>query len=117
MEAELQSRHLEPRKLKQEMIKICHQMKEDIGLILLSIEEEKVLSFGLNQHIPTTLNRKQSTHGIRIFLPKNYTSHLLEDDVTKLKTKLPNTCEKYNYIKSRINIRELLTLYDKITAL
>ena len=36
MEAELQSKHLEPQKLKREMIKICHQMNQDIGLILLN---------------------------------------------------------------------------------
>ena len=36
MEAELQSKHLERWKLKREMIKICHQMKEDVGLILFN---------------------------------------------------------------------------------
>ena len=36
METELQSKHLERRKLKQEMIKRCHQMTEDIGLILFN---------------------------------------------------------------------------------
>ena len=39
MEAEIQSKPLERRKLKREMIKICNQMKEDIGLILFMVND------------------------------------------------------------------------------
>ena len=34
----------------------------------LSIEEEKALSFGLDQHIPHYFKPQKFTHGIRIFL-------------------------------------------------
>ena len=144
MKAELQSKHLEREKLEREMIKICHQMKEDIDLILfktvnyylnkvvaktliklkrrhekklvnlrqhkrkpygesntlficnivhnyssynLSIQEDKVLSFGLDQHIPTTLNRNNLHTEFECFY-QNITNdilHLSEDDVIKLK--------------------------------
>ena len=67
----------------------------------LSIEEEKAQSFGLDQHIPTTLNRSNLHTELEYFY-KNITndiSHLSEDDVIKLKTKLRQTCEKYSDIK------------------
>ena len=67
----------------------------------LSVEEEKALSFGLDQHIPTTLNRN-NLHTEFEYFYQNIThdiSHLSEDDVSKLKTKLRHTCEKCSDIK------------------
>ena len=57
MEAESQSKHLERQKLKQEMIKICHQIKEHIGLILL----DKV-NYYLNKVIDKTLIKVKHRH-------------------------------------------------------
>ena len=70
----------------------------------LSIEEEKVLSFGLEQHIPTTLNRN-NLHTEFEYFHKNIT-----DDISHLSKNIA-------ILKFRINARELLTPYDEITAL
>ena len=67
----------------------------------LSTKEEKALSFGLDQHIPTALNYN-SLHTEFEYFYQNITndiSHLSEVDVIKLKTKLRHTCEKYSDIK------------------
>ena len=169
MEVELQSKHLERQKLKWEMIKICHQMKEDMGLILLntvnyylnkviaktlikvkhshekklvslrqhkrklygesntlfirstvdnyssynlSIEEDKALSFGLDQHIATTLNGKNLHMEFEYFY-KNITNdilHLSEDDVFKLKRNSVIHAKNVVTLKFCINIRGLLTV-------
>ena len=67
----------------------------------LSIEEERALSFGLDQHIPTTLNRNNLHTKFEYFYQNitNDISNLSEDDVIKLKTKLRHTCKKYSDIK------------------
>ena len=57
MEVRLQSKHLERRKLKREMIKICHQMKEDIGLILFH-----TVNYYLNKVIAKTLIKVKHRH-------------------------------------------------------
>ena len=65
------------------------------------LEEETALSFGLDQHIPTSLNRNNLHTEFEYFYENvtNDISHLSEDDVIKLKTKLHHTCEKYSGIK------------------
>ena len=67
----------------------------------LSIEEGKALSLGLDQHIPTTLNRNNLHTEFEYFYQNitNDISHLSEDDVIELKTKLCHICEKYSDIK------------------
>ena len=67
----------------------------------LPIEEEKASSFGLDQHIPTILNRNNLHTEFEYFYQNitNDISLLSEDDVIKLKTKLRHTCEKYSDFK------------------
>ena len=57
MEAELQSKHLGRRKLKREMIKICHQNEKDIGLILFN-----TVNYYLNKVVPKTLIKVKHRH-------------------------------------------------------
>ena len=67
----------------------------------LSIEEHKALWCGLDQHNPTTLSRNSLHMQFEYFYQniKNDISHLSEDDVIKLNTKLRHTCKKYSDIK------------------
>ena len=56
----------------------------------LTAEEEKALSFGLDKHIPTGLNRNKRLTGFEIFYQNilNDTPNLRECDTIALKTKL-----------------------------
>ena len=67
----------------------------------LSKEEEKALSFGLDQHIPTSFIKtiyKQSSSLFYQSISQDI-NHLPEEDIINLKTKLRYTCEKYSKIK------------------
>ena len=63
-------------------------------------EEEKALSFGLDQHIPTTLNCTNLDMEYE-YLHQNITNNILNlsEDVIMLKMKLHHACEKYSDIK------------------
>ena len=67
----------------------------------LKTEEEKALSFGLDEHIPTGLNRDKLFTEFEIFYQNilNDLPNLPEHDAMVLKTKLRHTCEKYSQIK------------------
>ena len=75
------------------------------------MEEEKALSFGLDQHIPTTLNRNNLHTEFEYFYQNitNDISHLSEDDVITLKTKLRHICEKYS--DTKVPYRYQKTIY------
>ena len=55
-----------------------------------------------SQHIPTTLNHNNLHTEFEYFYQNitNDISHLSEDDVIKLKTKLRHICKKYGDIKA-----------------
>ena len=57
IEIQLQGKHLERQKLKQEMIKMYHQMKEDIGLILFN-----TVNCYLNKVVTETLFKVKHRH-------------------------------------------------------
>ena len=67
----------------------------------LTMEEEKALSFGLDEQIPTGLNRNKLFTEFEIFNQSilNDLPNLPEQDTMALKTKLRHTCEKYSQIK------------------
>ena len=67
----------------------------------MPIEEEKALSFGLDQNIPATLNHNNVHTEFEYFYQyiTNDILRLSEDDIIKLKTKLRHTCKKYSDIK------------------
>ena len=58
MEVGLQSKNLERRELKREIIKICYQMKEDISLILANT----VVNYCLNKVTGKTLIKVKHRH-------------------------------------------------------
>ena len=67
----------------------------------LSNEEYKALSFGLDYHIPNQPSYHTTETELEMFyqniLPN--LSHILDNQLTELKSKLRNACHKYNNIK------------------
>ena len=65
------------------------------------MEEKKTLSFGLDEHITTGLNRNKLITEFEIFHQNilNDLPNLPEHDTMALKTKLHHTCEKQSQIK------------------
>ena len=63
----------------------------------LTQEEHEALSYGLDLHIPTSINRnKIKTEFESFFQSLLYDlSDMPENEISKVKTKLGNTCEKY----------------------
>ena len=68
----------------------------------LSEEEYKALSYGLDYHIPSQANNNVINTEFEKFyqsILSNF-SHIFDDQLAVLKTRIPNTCHKYN----RINV-------------
>ena len=67
----------------------------------LSSKEEETLSFGLDEHIPSVCNRNKLFTEFEMFYQNilKDVSHLNNDVMTSLKTKLRYTCDKYSRIK------------------
>ena len=66
----------------------------------LSNEELTALSYGLDHHIPSKVNRSRIYTEFEQFyqsLLKDI-SHVPDEDLSHLKTKLRNTCDKYSHI-------------------
>ena len=92
-----------------------------------SSKEEEALSFGLDEHIPSVCNQNKPFTEFEMFSQNilKDISHLNNDVITRLKTKLRHTCHKYSRIKipyKYLNIinnlrrnKELLILLDKTT--
>ena len=73
----------------------------DLSSYELTTDEKLALSNGLEQHIPSQLNKNDIQTEFECFyqdILKNVPS-LTEDEKSTLKTKLRNTCEKYSNIK------------------
>ena len=81
----------------------------------LTMEEEKVLSFGLDEHIPTGLNRNKLFTEFGKFHQNilNDIPNLPEYDTMALKTKLPHTCEKYSQIKVTCKYRTVINNFHR----
>ena len=77
---------------------------------VLSKEEEKALSFGLDEHIPTACNRNKLFVEFETFYQNilKDIAHLPADDITRLKTKLRYTCEKYSQIRVPYKYRTVI---------
>ena len=89
-------------KTKQHPVK---QIIHNFSSYVLSRDEEIALSYGLDQHIPSNLNKidveaefEQFYHGLLKDI-----SNIPEENLSTLKTKLRSTCE-YTRIKARIKV-------------
>ena len=158
MESEIQSKHLEKKKLKKELRSVCIQLKSVLGLFLynallhkvslavksrqkailkchenklikfrknqnivpenhktsfakciaynfssydLSDAEITALSYGLDTHIPTNTNSNTIATEFEFFFQNllRDISDIPESEISKIKTRLRNTCEKYSKVK------------------
>ena len=76
----------------------------------LSLEEEKALSFGLDHHIPN----KAQTIQVEVEFEQFYQSflkrmqHLPDEEISRIKLKLLNTCQQYCSIKVPYKYRQVI---------
>ena len=172
MESEIQSKHLEKKKLKKELQSICIQLKSVLGLFLynallhkvsfavktrqkailkrhekklikfrknqnivpenhktsfakcmvhnfssydLSDEEITALFYGLDTHIPTNTDNNTIATEFELF-SQNVLRDILdipESEISKIETKLRNTCEKYSKVKVLYRHRKIVLELSK----
>ena len=67
----------------------------------LTQEEHEALSYGLDHHISTSINRNNINTEFGLFFQNLHydLSDMPENEISIVKTKLHNTCEKYCHIK------------------
>ena len=77
----------------------------------LSSKEEEALSFGLDEHIPSVCNRNKLFTEFEMFYQNilKDISHLNNDVITSLKTKLRHTSDKYSRIKVSYKCYNVIT--------
>ena len=81
----------------------------------LSDDELTALSYGLDHHIPNKLNRNRIHTEFEEFyqnLIKDL-SHILDENLTHLKTKLRNTCEHYSKIHVPFKYKRIIDSLSK----
>ena len=85
----------------------------------LTEEEIQALSHVLGQHIPSNPDRYKINTDFEYFYQNvlNDISDLPQHQLDNIKTTLRSTCMKYHISKQRINIKKLLTGYQKKTIL
>ena len=77
----------------------------------LSSKEKEALSFGLDEHMPSVCNWNKLFTEFEIFYQNilKDISHLNNDIISRLKTKLWHTCHKYSWIKVPYKYRNVIT--------
>ena len=76
----------------------------------LSDDEIMALNYGLDQHIPYTINYNSINTEFDVIYQNVlcYISHIPEQNLAHVKTKLRNTCEKYCKIKVLFKCKEVI---------
>ena len=76
----------------------------------LSEEEYKALPYGLDHHVPSkTNNNAINTQFEKFYQRILYNiSHIPDDQLAVLKTRIPNTCHKYNRINVPYRYRQII---------
>ena len=82
---------------------------------VLSKDEELALSYGLENHIPTKTSRIEINTEFEQFYQRllHDISHIPEEDLAHIKTKLPNTCKKYSEIRVPNKYRKIVETLSK----
>ena len=82
----------------------------NFSLHQLSSKEEEELSFVLDEHIPSVCNWNKLFTEFEMFYQNilKDISHLNNDVITRLKTKLRHTCDKYSRIKVPYKYRNVI---------
>ena len=93
-----------------ENIKYIRHTVHSFSSYQLSSKEEEALSFGLDEHILSACNRSKLFTEFEMFYQNilKDISHLNNDVITRLKTKLRHTCNKYSRIKVPYKYRNVI---------
>ena len=85
---------------------ICHTVHNSSSY-QLSFKEEEALSFGLDEHIPSVCNHNKLFTEFEMFYQNilKDISHLNNDIITRLKTKLRHTCNKYSRVSYKVSYK------------
>ena len=91
-------------------VKFIQHRVHNYSSYILSRAEEKALSFRLDEQIPTICNHNKLFMEFGTFYHSilKDISHIPVDDITRLKTKLCHTCEKYSQIKVPYQYRTVI---------
>ena len=97
------------------MWKIVHNYSS----YLQSKDEEIALVYDLENHIPTKTSRIAINTEFEQFYQRllNDTSHIPEDDLEFIKTKLRNNCERYSKIRVPYKYRKIVETLSKNSAI
>ena len=81
----------------------------------LSQEEINALSYGLDHHVPTNINKNSIVTEFELFFQNLLKGipNMPETEISKIKTKLRNTCEKYCNIKVPYAKRKIISNLSK----
>ena len=76
----------------------------------LSDDEIMALNYGFDQHIPYTINYNSINTEFEVIYQNilRHISHIPEQNLAHVKTKLRNTCEKYCKIKVLFKCKEVI---------
>ena len=93
-----------------ENIKYIRHTFHSFSSYQLSSKEEEALSFGLDEYILSACNRSKLFTEFEMFYQNilKDISHLNNDVITRLKTKLRHTCNKYSRIKVPYKYRNVI---------
>ena len=101
MESEIESKHLDKKKLKKELKSICIQLKSVLGLFQHNALLHQV-SFAVKSRQKAIFpNSNTIATEFELLFQKLFgdISNISENEVSKIKTQLRNTCKKYSKVK------------------
>ena len=82
----------------------------NISSYTLTEDEYNTLAFGLDYHISTRINKSIINIQLGLYFQSinRYVNDVLDNKISHLKTKLRNTCDRYNQVKlsSQFNIKD-----------
>ena len=81
----------------------------------LTEEAMTALAYGLDHHIPTNINKNAIFTEFEQFFQNllRDISHIPENELSRIKTKLRNTCEKYCNVKVPYKYRDIVSKLSK----
>ena len=94
---------------------LVKHMVHNFSSYALTEEEMTALVYGLDHHIPTNINKKAIFTEFEQFFQTllRDISHIPENELNRIKTKLRNTCEKYCNVKVPYKYRDIVYKLSK----
>ena len=90
-------------------VKVSKNVINNFSSYTLSEDEIMALNYGLDQHIPYMVSYNSINTEVELFYQNilHDISHIPEETLAHVKTKLRNTCQKYLKLKYCLNTRKL----------